>query len=61
MYEISIIGASDSKDTYENVETYRIFFDEDAKCRALIMNFSDASSILIYLGINDRVEIHKEG
>ena len=61
MYEISIIGASDSRDTYENVKTHRIFFDEATSCRVLIMNFSDESSILIYLGINDRVEINRAG
>ena len=61
MYEISIIGASDSRDTYENVKTHRIFFDEGTNCRVLIMNLDDGSSILIYLGINDRVEINKGG
>lgn len=61
MYKISIIGASDSRDTYENVSNYRMFLSEEINCRILIINFSDGSSILIYLGINDRVEIHKEG
>lgn len=59
MYEISIIGASDSRDTYNKVSEYRIFFDEESKSRVLKLNFSDASFILIYLGINDRVEIEK--
>lgn len=59
MYEISIIGASDSRDTYEDVSNYRIAFNEEAKCRMLRMDFSDGDSHLIYLGINDRVEIEK--
>ena len=59
MYEISIIGASDSRDTYEDISNYHIAFDEEAKCRTLKLNFSDGDSILMYLGIDDRVEIQK--
>lgn len=59
MYEISIIGASDSRDTYEDISKYHIFFNEDAKCRTLRMDFEDGESIIIYLGINDRVEVEK--
>ena len=59
MYEISIIGASDSRDTYEKVNEYHIFFDEESKSRVLKLSFNDSSLVLIYLGINDRVEIEK--
>ena len=58
MYEISIIGASDSRDTYENVSNYSLTFYEEAKCRLLEIT-QEGSTCLFYLGINDRVEVEE--
>ena len=61
MYIIEIIGTGDidSNTCFEDVKSYELTYDKEAQCRKLTMYQDDSRNhkFVVYLGINDRVEV----